>query len=144
MAKIAIATATIISSFRFVFSQFTSSSMFHSFSRLKMNSTNWPAPNLWVFLAQLVEQCSANAEAMCSRPVQVATFFQVNLQLLKLQLPLRRWYLHLNLHFRSSHHLYSSKRINEQDKFLSLFEVIIKTWSPYDWYDSLDRCLRLF
>ena len=31
--------------------------------------------------------------------------FRVNLQLLKLQFPLRRSYLHLNLHFRSSHHL---------------------------------------
>ena len=31
--------------------------------------------------------------------------FRVNLQLLKLEFPLRRSYLHLNLHFRSSHHL---------------------------------------
>ena len=58
-----------------------------------MNSTNWPAPN--VFIAQLVEHCSANAEAMGSNPVEVPKFFRVNLQLLKLQLPLRRSYLHL-------------------------------------------------
>ena len=32
---------------------------FHS--RVKMNSTNWPAPNLLVFIAQLVEHCSAKA-----------------------------------------------------------------------------------
>ena len=28
-------------------------------SRVKINSTNWPAPNLWVFIAQMVEHCSA-------------------------------------------------------------------------------------
>ena len=48
---------------------------------------------------------SANAEAMGLNPVQVPKFFWVNLQLLKLQLPLRRSYLHLNLYFRSSDHL---------------------------------------
>ena len=30
-------------------------------SRVMMNSTNWPAPNEWVFIAHLVEHCSANA-----------------------------------------------------------------------------------
>ena len=41
-----------------------------------MNSTNWPAPNVWVFIAQLVEHCSANAEAMVSNPVEAPkTFF---------------------------------------------------------------------
>ena len=34
-------------------------------------------------------------------------FFRVNLQLLKLQLPLRWSYLHFNLNFRSSHHIHS-------------------------------------
>ena len=33
-----------------------------------MNSTNWPAPNVLVFIDQLVEQCSANAEVMGSNP----------------------------------------------------------------------------
>ena len=60
-----------------------------------MNSTNWPPPNVWVLIAQVVEHCSANAEAMGSNPVEVPKFFRVNLQLLKLQLPLRRSYLHL-------------------------------------------------
>ena len=47
-----------------------------------------------------------NADAMNSNPVEVPKFyFRVNLQLFKLQLPLRRSYLHLNLYFRSSHHL---------------------------------------
>ena len=42
---------------------------FHGDSRVKMNSTNWPSLNGWVFIAQFVEQCSANAEAMGSNPV---------------------------------------------------------------------------
>ena len=32
-----------------------------------INSINWPAPNVWVFIAQLVEHCSANAKAMGGR-----------------------------------------------------------------------------
>ena len=35
-------------------------------SPAKLNSTNWPAPNIWVFIAQMVVHCSANAEAMGS------------------------------------------------------------------------------
>ena len=47
-----------------------------------------------------------NASAMDSNPIAVPKFcFRVNLQLLRLQLPLRRLHLHLNLYFRSSHHL---------------------------------------
>ena len=34
-----------------------------------MNSTNWPAPNVLVFIAQLIEHCRANGEAMGSNPV---------------------------------------------------------------------------
>ena len=44
-------------------------------SRVKMNSINWPAPNIWVFIAQLVEYCSANAEAMGSNPVEALKIF---------------------------------------------------------------------
>ena len=45
-----------------------------------MNSVNWPAPNVWVFIAQLVEHHSANAEAMGSNPVEaLKTFFGLNL-----------------------------------------------------------------
>ena len=62
-----------------------------------MNSTNLPALNVWVCIAQLEEHCSANAEAMGSNPFKVPKYFRVNLQLLKLQLPLRRSYLHLNI-----------------------------------------------
>ena len=44
--------------------------MFHSFYGL-VNSINWPALHVWVFIAQLVEHCSANAEAMGLYPVDV-------------------------------------------------------------------------
>ena len=54
--------------YKCVFPQFTSSSFFYFYvsflSRVKVNATNWPAPNVWVFIAQLVEHCSANVEAM--------------------------------------------------------------------------------
>ena len=53
-----------------------SSSFYVSFQSLvKMNSTNWPAPNVWVFIAQLVEHCSPNTEAMGLNPVEVRDFF---------------------------------------------------------------------
>ena len=35
-----------------------------------MHSSNWPASNVWVFIAQSVEHCSANAEATGSNPVK--------------------------------------------------------------------------
>ena len=45
-----------------MFSQFTSfHSVFHSFHEL-MNSINWPASSVWVFIAQLIERCSVNPE----------------------------------------------------------------------------------
>ena len=48
-----------------------------SSSRVKINSTNWPVPNVWVFIAQLVEHYSANAEAIGSNAVEVPNFFFV-------------------------------------------------------------------
>ena len=69
-------TVTIISSFKFVFSQFTSSSFYVSFLLwVKINSTNLPAPNLWVFITQLIEHCSANAEARGLNPVEVPNYY---------------------------------------------------------------------
>ena len=49
---------------------------------IELNTTNWPAPNVWpwVFIAKLVENRRANAEAMGLNPVEVPKFFQVNLQ----------------------------------------------------------------
>ena len=44
-------------------------------SQDNMNSTNWPAPNVWVFIAQRLEHCSSNPEVMGSNPVEVPKFF---------------------------------------------------------------------
>ena len=44
------------------------------------------APDVWFFIAQLVEHCSSNAEGMGSNPVKAPkTFFGLNLWLLKAQ-----------------------------------------------------------
>ena len=40
-----------------------------------MNSTNLPAPNAWVFIAQLVELYNANAEVTGSIPVEAPKYF---------------------------------------------------------------------
>ena len=52
-----------------------------------MNSINWPASSVWVFIAQLGEHCSANAEATGSNPVEAPKIFFFGLfsQLLKLR-----------------------------------------------------------
>ena len=47
---------------------------FHSFHGL-MNSISWPASSIWVFIAQLGEHCSANAEATGSNPVEAPKNF---------------------------------------------------------------------
>ena len=92
-------------------------------SRVKMNSTNWPTPNAWVFIAQMVEHCSANAEAMGSNPIEVPkNFFRVNLQLLKLQLPLRWSYLHLKLVFQ---------QFTSSSCYIVLLSVKSMTWSVF-------------
>ena len=40
-----------------------------------MNSINWPASSIWVFIAQLGEHCSANPEATVSNPVEAQKNF---------------------------------------------------------------------
>ena len=40
-----------------------------------MNSIYWPALHVWVFIAQLLEHCSASAEATGSNPVEAPTSF---------------------------------------------------------------------
>ena len=40
-----------------------------------MNSINWPASNVRVFIAQLGEHCSANAEATGSNPAEATKNF---------------------------------------------------------------------
>ena len=89
----------------FVFPQFTSLySVFHSFHGL-MNSINWPASSVWVFIAQLGEHCSANAEATGSNPVEAPKIFFFGLfsQLLKLRFTAMVIYS-FHLYSRSSHH----------------------------------------
>ena len=59
-------------------------------------------------------------------PVEVLKFFRVNLQLLKLQLPLQQSYLHLIFYLHSSHHLHSIfSNLFIQIKFIYLFELFI-------------------
>ena len=66
-----------------------------------MNATNWPAPNVWFVTAQMVKHCIANTEAMGSNQLKSRNLFRVNLQLLKLQLPLRRLYSKFSRHMRN-------------------------------------------
>ena len=75
IAELAITTAMIIPVFKLCI--FCISHHLHvSFLlRVKVNSTNWPSPSVWVFIAQLVEHCSANSEAMGLNPVEVPKFF---------------------------------------------------------------------
>ena len=48
-----------------------------------MNSINWAASNVWVFIAQLVEHCSVNAEVMGSNPVEAPkTFFGLTIAMI--------------------------------------------------------------
>ena len=76
----------------------------------KMNSTNWPAPNVWVFIAQMVEHCSANAEAIGSNPVEVPkTFFGFICNSLNCNNHYDDHIFIQNLYFRSSHHLHDLK-----------------------------------
>ena len=69
-----------------------------------MNSVNWPASSVWVFIAQLVELCSANAEATGSNPVEAPKnfFFGLISQLLKLRFTAMVTYS-FQLSSRSSH-----------------------------------------
>ena len=64
---------------------------FSFLSRVKMNSINLSPPNLWVFIAQLVEHCNANAKAMGSNPVAALKvfFLGLNLEFHKLRLQLQ-------------------------------------------------------
>ena len=58
------------------FPQFTPPLFNVSFlSPVKMNSINWSAPNVWLFIAQLVEYCSLNLEPMRSNLVVSPKFF---------------------------------------------------------------------
>ena len=41
-----------------------------------MNSINWPALHVWVFIAQLVEYCSTNAGATGSNPGEALEIYR--------------------------------------------------------------------
>ena len=61
-----------------IFLQFESTSFYISFlSQVKVNSKNWFPHNIhvWVFIAQLAEHRSANAEAMGSNPIEALKVF---------------------------------------------------------------------
>ena len=45
-----------------------------------MNSINVPSLHVWVFIARLVEHCSANAEATSSNPVEAPEIFAKSLK----------------------------------------------------------------
>ena len=95
-----------------------------------MNSTNWPTPKSMGLLSPVGRtDCGANAEAMGSNSVEVPKFFQVNFQLLKLQLlPLRRSHLYINLYRPSSHHLHSM----QSNRVSNVYEItaIFLFWAP--------------
>ena len=77
--------------------------MFHFFHGL-VNSLNWPDLSVWVFVAQLVEYCSANAEATGSNPVEAPKIFvRATSQLRKLWFTAMVTYS-FHLYSRSSHH----------------------------------------
>ena len=83
----------------FISLYFRSSHHFHSmfnFFQGLMNSINWPALHVWVFIAQLVEHCSTKAEVTGPNPVEAAkTIFWAISQLFKLcRLQLRSSDLH--------------------------------------------------
>ena len=78
-------------------------------SRVKMNSTKWPSPNEWVFIAQMVENCSINAEAMGLNPVEVPKKNWGGggiCNCLKCNTHRDNHVSIQNLYFRSSHHLH--------------------------------------
>ena len=64
-----------------------------------MNSINWPASSVWVFIAQLGEHCSANAEATGSNPIETPKNFFWGLFLNCLNCDSLRW---SHTHFTSS------------------------------------------
>lgn len=71
---------------RFVFPQFKSSSFYFTFlTQVKLNSTNWPAPNVWVFIAQLVEHRTLTQRLWVPIPWSPVFFFRINLHLLKIR-----------------------------------------------------------
>ena len=51
-----------------------------------MNSINWPAPILWVFIAQLVEHCSANAVGIPLKPPGKSFFLSLYFAIVQIEI----------------------------------------------------------
>ena len=79
--------------------------------------TDWSVPNIWVFIAQLVQHCSVIAKPWVRIPLKAwIVFFRLNLQLLKLQFQLQ-W-----------SHLWISS-VFSQFKLTSFHAEILLTWN---------------
>ena len=96
-------------------------------------SINWPALSVWVFITQLAEHCSANAEATCSNPVEAPknifffffSFFRATSQLLKLRFNCEP-HIHFFLYSRSSNNFIRCIFIVFNfDKFLAFATFIL-------------------
>ena len=70
-----------------------------------------------LYLNSRVNQIFNCSKSVVSQVTFRPIIVRVNLQLFKLQFPLRRSYLHLNLPFRSSHHLQLSYHCSDPNFF---------------------------
>ena len=82
-----------------------------TFKTVALYSKNWPAPNVKVFIVQLIEHYSANSYAMGSNPVKVPKYFSGNYSnCLNCNYHCDDHnYLYLYLYFRSAHHRHSKE-----------------------------------
>ena len=123
-----------------VFPQFTSfHSVFHSFHGL-MNSINWPASSIWVFIAQLGEHCSVTQRPRVRIPLKPGKpFFGLFSQLLKLRFAAMVTYS-FHLYSRSSHHFIQTLKCY-QSYSNSLLEIQLRNsklhsvYSP-EWFSQ--------
>ena len=110
-------------------------------NRFKLSSINWPAHKMWVFIAQFVEHCSANAEGMGSSPVEALKIFsraKICSCLNWLRLQLRGSHLHFIYIPAVQSHFHSSK-INICHSFQDAMGHAIGDWDNdgyLDWFSS--------
>ena len=100
-----------------------------------------PAPNLWVLIAQFLEHCHANREAMGSNFLEPPTsppFFHFNLQsLLRLLLQLQQLYLQIKPIDKRQvweRCLVKLKRVASEPRR--------ESWWPYEWDRACSVTLR--
>ena len=94
--------------------------------RVKINSLNWSVVKLWLFISQLVEYCSANAEAMGSNPVEaLKIFFGLKFAF--------AWIAITPAMITSQFHLYSrnSNQLHFTLHFLFKLSLVTQTSSPF-------------